>query len=301
MDIVVLAAGLGSRFGGLKQLTPLTPQGEFIIDFSVYDAIKSGFDRIIFLTKREHKEDFEETISKRIRNSKMGKDAEICYAFQDPEPFGFDNPEGRTKPWGTTHAIISCAGAVKSDFAVINSDDYYGAETYPVLYDFLKHGAKDDRGAMVGFLLKNTISENGAVSRGVCKVDGGILRAIDEHTGIERGGDGVITGTSSGGVTHPLDDETVVSMNCWALPKTVIGEFSKQFPVWFRQIKNPLKDEMFLPNSVGGLIETGKLTVEALSSPSVWFGVTYRSDAPSVERYLAEMKEKGVYPENLWA
>ncbi len=300
MDIIVLAAGLGSRFGGLKQLTPVTPEGEFIIDFSVYDAIKSGFDRIIFLIKREHERDFEETISRRIRGSRMGKEAEICYAYQDPEPFGAENPEGRTKPWGTTHAIISCAGALKSDFAVINSDDYYGAETYPVLAGFLRSGAAPDRGAMVGFLLKNTVSENGTVSRGVCRVEGGKLTSIDEHTGIGRGDDGVIRGVSSSGVTEALADDTVVSMNCWALPRGITEDFSKMFPEWFKTIKNPLKDEMFLPNSVGELIKGGRLTVDVLNSPSVWFGVTYRSDAPSVEKYLAAMKEKGVYPERVW-
>ena len=301
MDLIVLAAGLGSRFGGLKQLTPVTPEGEFIIDFSVYDAIKSGFDRIIFLIKREHEADFEETISKRIRNSRLGREAEICYAYQGPEPFGGKNPDGRTKPWGTTHAVISCKDAVRGDFAVINSDDYYGVETYKVLSGFMKGGLSQDRAAMVGFLLKNTVSENGTVSRGVCRVEDGRLTSIDEHTGIARGEDGVIRGTSSAGETHPLDENTVVSMNCWALPKEIIGEFSRMFPVWFKGIKNPLKDEMFLPNSIGELITGKKLTVDVLKTPSVWFGVTYRTDAPAVEKYLAAMKEKGVYPESIWA
>ena len=300
MDVIVLAAGLGSRFGGLKQLTPVTPQGEFIIDFSVFDAIRSGFDRIIFLIKREHEADFEETVSKRIRNSRIGKNAEICYAYQDPEPFGAKNPEGRTKPWGTTHAIISCRDAVKGDFAVINSDDYYGRETYSVLADYMKGGLSSDRGAMVGFLLKNTVSENGAVSRGVCGVKNGVLATIDEHVGIERGADGIIRGKSSSGEIRALADDTVVSMNCWALPKDVIGEFAEDFPKWFANIKDPLKDEIFLPNSVGELVEKGRLSVDVLRSPSVWFGVTYRSDAPAVERYLADMKARGLYPESIW-
>ena len=300
MDLLVLAAGLGSRFGGLKQLTPVTPEGEFIIDFSVYDAIRSGFDRVIFLIKREHEALFEETVSKRIRNSGMGKEAEICYAYQEPEPFGAKNPEGRTKPWGTTHAVISAKSALKSDFAVVNSDDYYGMETFSVLSGFMKGGVPCDRAAMIGFSLKNTLSENGAVSRGVCLVCDGMLAAIDEHTGIERGADGVIRSVSSDGETHTLAEDTVVSMNCWALPKDVVRDFELIFPEWLKNIKNPLKDEIYLPNSIGELIENGRLSVEVLNTPSVWFGVTYRTDAPAVESRVAKMKADGTYPEKLW-
>ena len=300
MTLVVLAAGMGSRYGGLKQIDPITKNGEFIIDFSVYDAINTGFDKVVFIIKEENLEDFKETIGSRI-SSKI----KVEYAFQTMDKYlpATAIPEGRTKPWGTTHALLCAKDKIDDNFVVINSDDFYGREAFEIISKHLKD-AKDENGianaAMVGYVLGNTLTENGTVSRGVCKIsDDGFLENIVETTKIMP--DGAQAAYLEDEKKYPLSYETIVSMNFWAFTPAIFPLLEKSFSEFIDTIpENPMKSECFLPMSVGESMKCGKSVVKVFSTNAKWYGVTYSEDKEKVVAGLRALIEAGEYPEHLW-
>ena len=301
MTLVILAAGMGSRYGGLKQLDPMTENGEFIIDFSIYDAIKAGFDRVVFIIKKENYELFRETVGARVE-----KHIKVEYAFQDLNdiPAGYKVPEGRVKPWGTTHALLATKDIVKDNFAVINADDFYGRDTYFKLADHLKT-AKDEDGVshscMVGYILKNTLTDYGTVSRGVCTAnENGMLESIVERTKIKKDGD--MAAYLDGEEWVRLPYSTIVSMNCWGFTPGVFEGLEKCFDTFMAtEHPDPLKSECLLPTNVYDMIKADKCDIKVYSSESVWYGVTYREDKEYVKSSIAKLIENGEYPQNLWA
>ncbi len=300
--LVIMAAGMGSRYGGLKQLDPVTDEGEIIMDFSLYDAMMAGFDRAVFVIKEEMAEAFSELIEKRA-----GKYMETAFAYQktDDLPDGYSVPEGRVKPWGTAHAVYSSRAAVDGPFAVINADDYYGPTGFNVIYDHLANCDNDSYDfCMVSYRLKNTITENGHVARGICSVtEDGKLEDIVERTKIMRIDDGSISFTEDDGESWtPLDEETQVSMNFWGFTSRMYEELGAGFPEFLDDAlaDDPLKREYLLPAVTDALIKEGKATVKVLSSQDKWYGVTYKKDKPDVMAALRSMKDKGLYPEKLW-
>lgn len=300
--LVIMAAGMGSRYGGLKQMDPIDPQGHVIIDFSIYDALRAGFQNIVFIIKREMEADFRAIIGDRI-----AKKANVSYVYQDLQnlPDGFSVPEGRVKPWGTGHAILSIADVVDGPFAVINADDYYGPAAYQKIYDYLTTHEDDAlyRYAMVGFLLKNTLSENGHVARGVCQVsDEGYLTDIHERTHIEKREDGAAYTEDDGKTFTSLSGDCTVSMNLWGFTNSILTELKDRFPAFLTQAmeENPLKGEYFLPSVVDSLLKEGKATVQVLTSTDRWYGVTYKADKAVVTAAIQQMKDQGLYPQNLW-
>lgn len=306
--LIVMAAGMGSRYGGLKQMDPVGTNGELIIDFSLYDAWKAGFEKVVFVIKKEMEADFRAIIDRGA-----GRKLQVEYVFQELRdlPAGYGVPEGRVKPWGTGHAVLAARTVTNQPFAVINADDFYGAEAFQNIYDFLK-SAEDDsfrRYCMVGYRIENTLTENGHVARGVCIADeSGYLKDITERTKIQRN-DGVIqyeadAGEPGGGTRwENIPEGTLVSMNLWGFTESMMAELSKRFPVFLDKAleENPMKAEYFLPFVVDELIRGGQATVKVLTSTEKWHGVTYREDKESVMAALAEMKEKGRYPFDLWA
>ncbi len=300
MTLVILAAGMGSRYGGLKQIDPIGPSGEFIIDYSIYDALKAGFDRVVFIIKRENHALFEETVAKRIRGF-----IDVQYAFQDIHdiPKGYTVPEGRTKPWGTAHALLCARDAVGNDnFVVINSDDFYGRDAYMQLASFLKDVKSDDKEhcAMCGYILKNTLSENGHVARGICSVDeNGMLQHITERTKIQRNDGNVQFFEDDMGWTD-VSEDSAVSMNMWAFTPAIFAEIEQRENLFFSNLKNPLKDEFYLPMLVGDAMADGDLDVKVLRTPAKWYGVTYHDDKEIVQSFLLKCVEEGLYPEGLW-
>ena len=299
--LVIMAAGLGSRYGGLKQAEPVGPHGELIIDYSIHDAMKAGFGRVICIIKPENREIFEERIGRRHSEAKI----EYAYQRMTDLPEGYTIPEGRQKPWGTAHAVLCCAGMLKEPFAVINADDYYGPEAFQVMYDYLSTHADDDfyRYCMVSYLLKNTLSENGSVARGVCiKNEDGTLQSVTERTRIEPC-DGGAHYTEDGGESWvDLPGDTPVSMNLWGFGKSFLDEAEQRFAGWLTENLpvNPLKCEYFLPLVVTELIEENKAKIQVLRSTDKWFGVTYREDKPLVVEAIARKTAEGQYPEKLW-
>ncbi len=299
--LVILAAGMGSRYGGLKQIDPVDEQGNKIIDFSIYDAVKAGFKKVIFVIKKENLKDFKSCIGDRIKDN-----TEIEYVFQDISmiPEGFSVPEGRVKPWGTAHAALCAKEAVSSPFAVINSDDFYGREAFVQIYDFLSHTTDDEkyRYAMVGFALKNTLTENGSVSRGVCTVnEAGELIDITERTKIVKRDEGAAY-TENGSDYIPISGDSIVSMNFWGYSESFLKEAELQFMQFLENEvpKNPLKAEFYLPSVVDRLLKEGRAGVKVLKSEDKWFGVTYREDKPVVVDSIRRLKQEGVYPDKLW-
>ena len=296
--LVILAAGMGSRFGGLKQITSVDPFGHSIIDFSLYDAYRAGFRKVAFIIKHEIEEDFKARIGRRIE-----KYMDVSYIYQqlDVLPEGYSVPEGRVKPWGTGHAVMCALGTVDGPFAVLNADDFYGPTAYKALYDFLTSGRPDNEHAMVAYLLRNTVTESGYVARGVCTGVDGYLTDVVERTRIEkRGNDGAFS--EDGGETWtPLDGNTLVSMNCWAFGNSLLGELRDRFPAWLDENvpKNPLKCEYFLPFVVNDLIKEGKAKVQLLNCTETWYGMTYKEDMQTVTDAIAKMREEGTYPEAL--
>lgn len=300
--LVIMAAGMGSRYGGLKQIDPIDDKGHIIIDFSMFDAKKAGFEKVIFIIKKENEEDFKEVVGNR-----MAKYLEVEYAYQDLNnlPEGYALPEGRTKPWGTAHAVLSCINRIDGPFAVINADDYYGQEAFRLIYDYLDTHADDDkyRYAMVGYQLVNTVTDNGHVARGVCEIDEkGRLTAVNERTRIEKRGDDIAYTEDDGQTWVDLSADTIVSMNMWGFTKSILKEIKDGFPAFLEEglKKNPMKCEYFLPAVVSSLLEAGKASVAVLTSADKWYGVTYKEDKPVVEAAIRKFKDDGFYPENIW-
>lgn len=300
--LVIMAAGMGSRYGGLKQIDPVDEQGHIIMDFSLYDAVKAGFEKVIFVIKKENEADFKEVIGQRIAGIMQTE-----YAFQEISdiPEGFTVPEGRQKPWGTGHAVRSCRELVDGPFVVINADDYYGKSAFSQIYDYLtshSDGEKMDY-AMVGYVLENTLTENGHVARGVCTTDAaGHLTGITERTHIERRGEDTAYTEDEGKTWHTIPEGSVVSMNLWGFTESFMKELEKGFvPFLEKNINvNPLKCEYFLPSVVNGLIEEDRAQVTVLKSYDRWYGVTYKEDKQTVMDAIRKMKEDGLYPQKLW-
>ena len=297
MTLLILAAGMGSRYGGLKQLDPITDNGEFIIDFSVYDAVVSGFDKIVFVIKEENLDIFRETIGKRFEDK-----VKVEYAFQklDDLPEGFSVPEGRVKPWGTAQAMLAARHIVKEPFAVINADDFYGRSAYQLLAAHLgKVDTESDiaKFCMVGYVLENTLTENGTVSRGVCSVKDGYLEDVVERTKISRAGNTAIYSDENGDTKIPLD--AIVSMNCWGFTPAIFDKVSEGFAKFLSEDNGDIKREYYLPFAVKEIMERGECTVNVYSSADSWYGVTYREDRDAVVASLAALKDSGVYPRKL--
>ncbi|MBQ6595301.1 MAG: NTP transferase domain-containing protein [Clostridia bacterium] len=296
-SLVIMAAGLGSRFGGNKQIAPVDEQGQGIIDYSVYDALRAGFGRIIFVIKPESEPDFRRAIGDRI-----ARHGEVVYAYQtlDRLPEGCSVPEGRTKPWGTGHATLCASDAVEGAFAAINADDFYGAGGFRAAAGFLMAPDAEARHAMIAYDVENTLSESGAVSRGVCQVENGFLTGIIERTKVvaRPGGAAYL----EDGTETFLPAGTPVSMNLWAFGEGMMDELRDRFSRWLAEDmpKNPLKGEFYLPLVPNALIREGKARFRALRTNEKWFGLTYPADLPSVRESIADMKKRGLYPDRLW-
>ncbi len=296
-ELVIMAAGMGSRYGGLKQIDKVDDNGHIIIDYSIYDAIKAGFRDVTFIIKKEIEKDFREVIDSHLE----GKDINVKYVYQeiDKIPAPFTVPEGRRKPWGTAHALLCCLGTVDAPFAVINADDYYGAHAFEKIYDFLKN-AKDDEKyhfAMVGYRIKNTVTEQGSVSRGICASDeNDMLTEIVERTNISTNGDKIYY--TENGTDTELDPDVLVSMNLWGFTPSYLKECERRFPKFLEENlpKNPEKCEFFLPSVVSELIHEGKADVKVLDNCDKWYGVTYKEDKADVVAAFKRLIEEGVYP-----
>lgn len=297
--LVVMAAGMGSRFGGLKQMTPIDPQGNSIIQYSLYDARLAGFDKVVFIIKHEIEHDFREKVGRGVEPY-----FDVSYVFQELTsclPQGFTVPEGRTKPWGTGHAVLCARGVIDGPFAVINSDDFYGRGAFTAIGGFLTGQHADNAYAMVGYRLHNAMTEHGSVARGVCELRDGYLTGITERTHIEKRGDDAAY-TEDGEHFIPLSGSLPVSMNFWGFKQTMMQELKEHFPAWLDENLpvNPLKCEYFLPFVANALIKEGLGTIRVLPCHETWHGITYKEDMPSVVGSIAAMRKAGIYPEKLW-
>ena len=295
--LVILAAGMGSRFGGLKQITAVDPFGHAIIDFSLYDAYRAGFRKVAFIIKHEIEEDFKAAVGRR-----MEKYFDVHYVYQqlDKLPEGYSVPEGRVKPWGTGHATLCAKDAVDGPFAVINADDFYGPSAYAALYAFLTGEHGENEHAMVAYQLKNTVTEHGTVARGICQVEDGYLSDVVERTKIaKRGEDAAYTEDDETWI--PLSGLSPVSMNFWGFQPSMMEELEKRFPAWLdaNLPVNPEKCEYFLPFVTNALIQAGEGRVRVLNCRETWHGITYREDMDDVVSYIAQLRRDGVYPEKL--
>jgi len=299
--LVIMAAGMGSRYGGLKQIEPVGPKGEIIMEYSIYDAIKAGFSKVVFIIKKEIEDTFREVIGKKIEGF---VDVEYVYQRLENIPQGFSVPEGRTKPWGTGHAVMCAKNAVKTPFAVINADDFYGANTYKLLNNFLSSNQDVEdkyKYCMVGFVIENTLTENGHVARGVCNVDmDGNLIDIHERTKIMKFGDETkYTEDEKNWITIPK--ASIVSMNTWGFNQSIFKELEEGFPTFLEMNKDKiLKAEYFLPSVIDNLIRTGNTDVKVLPTTDKWYGVTYKEDKPIVKKSIGEMVLAKQYPQLLW-
>ena len=304
--LVVMAAGMGSRYGGLKQIDPVGSCGEAILDYSLYDAHEAGFETAVIIIKEAIREDFMSTVGKRLENAPL----EIRYAYQelDKLPAGYTVPEGRTKPWGTSHAVLCAKDVIGgAPFAVINSDDYYGKSAFKVIYDFLSHAADGEKYdyCMVGYELGKTVTDNGSVARGICETDeAGNLTGIQERTKIEKYAGGIHFTEDDGASWTDVPADTTVSMNMWGYTPSFLEEIEARFPAFLDAAisGNSAKAEFFLPVTVAALLAENKAAVKVLHSADKWYGVTYAADKPMVVAALKEMTEKGMYPANgLWS
>ncbi len=300
--LIVMAAGMGSRYGGLKQIDPLGPNGEVILDYSVFDAKRAGFEDVVFIIKHAIEKDFKEIVGKRLE-----KQMKVHYAFQelDDLPEGYAIPEGRVKPWGTSHAIRAAREIVDGPFAVINADDYYGPEAFQKIYDYLSSTRDDEkyRYAMVGYFVKNTVTDAGSVARGVCEYDAeNYLTTVVERTKIEKDGDDARFTEDDGATWTKLSGDTLVSMNFWGFSRSIIDEIDVRFAAFLDKAieNNPLKGEFLLPTTVNELLEADKATVKVLYSKDKWYGVTYKEDRAGVVAALEAKHAEGLYPTPLW-
>ena len=296
--LVVMAAGMGSRFGGLKQMTPVDGEGCFIIDYSLYDAYRAGFRRVAFIIKKELEEAFRQTVGHR-----MERFFEVHYIYQELTrlPEGYAVPEGRQKPWGTAHAVACCRGVVDAPFAAINADDFYGRGAFEAVYRFLKESTDEHAYCMAGYRLRNTLTENGSVARGVCEIEDGMLTGVTERTKIfKKGADAEYT--EDGEHFFPLAGDTIVSMNLWGFSARVLDELWARMGAFLTEAMktNPLKCEYFLPFVVNEQLADKSASVQVLPCEETWYGVTYREDLASVKEAVAKMKAKGIYTEELW-
>ena len=306
--LVIMAAGMGSRFGGgIKQLEPVGPNGEIIMDYSIHDAIEAGFNKVVFIIRKDIKDAFHNAIGKRIEGICNGLNVEFAYAYQelDDLPEGIEKPADRSKPWGTGQAVLVCKDIIKEPFVVINADDYYGRHAFEAIYNYLSEHEDNDkyRYAMVGYLLKNTVTDNGHVARGICTTnEEGELVNITERTRIEKR-DGKIAFTENDGETwENLPEDTLVSMNMWGFTRSILDELKAEFPQFLKKglTENPMKCEYFLPAVVSNLLEADRATAAVLPSEDKWYGVTYKEDKPVVVEAIRNLKKEGLYPENLW-
>ena len=301
--LVVMAAGMGSRYGGLKQIDPVGTQGEAILDFSLFDAYEAGFRRAVIIIKEAIRKDFMEMVGKRLEKCPM----EIRYAFQEMEkiPAGFSVPEGRVKPWGTSHAVLCAKEEIDgAPFAVINSDDYYGKSAFRAIYEYLCTAQDREKAdyCMVGYLLGNTVTEHGSVARGVCVVENGYLADVEERLRIEKYEKGIHYTEDDGASWKDLSFDTIVSMNMWGFTPSFLDKLEEGFPEFLETAVpgNPAKAEYLLPRSVNEMLKKGAASVKMLTSEDKWYGVTYAQDKPMVVAALAELTKQGKYPDGLW-
>lgn len=295
--LVVMAAGMGSRFGGLKQMTPVDAQGNSIIHYSLYDAYTAGFGKVVFIIKEAIAEDFKKV------TAGLERYLEVAYVYQEIEklPAGYTVPEGRAKPWGTGHAVLCAKDEIDGPFAVINADDFYGRGAFTALADFFREGHAANEYAMVGYLLRNAMTDNGYVARGVCEIDNGYLTGVTERTHIEKRGEDAAY-TEDGEHYTPLSGNTVVSMNFWGFTPRILRELEERFPKFLDENlpKNPEKCEFFLPTVANAQIHEGLGSVRVLHTDETWYGVTYREDLPSVQAAIAALRRAGKYPNILF-
>ncbi len=298
--LLVLAAGMGSRYGGLKQMDPMGPSGETVLDYSVFDAIRAGFGKVVFIIREDFAEAFKSTVGARFAGR-----IEVDYAFQklDDLPEGFAVPESRTKPWGTAHAVRAARHVVDGPFAVINADDFYGADAYQSIARWFAGAAESgtmDHYSMVGYPLRNTLSDHGAVNRGVCQTDAaGLLTDVEEVVEISRDADGVVRGTWLDGQRREVPDTCPVSMNFWGFTGSFFGQLEEHFTAFLREKGGELKSECYIPTVVDDFIRRGKADCRVLDTTSSWFGVTYPDDKPHVVASIAKLVEAGEYPSPL--
>ncbi len=296
--LVILAAGMGSRYGGMKQIDGVGNHGEPIIEFSIYDAKEAGFEKVVLIIRKEHEEAFRKALT-----DKISQHMEVAFAYQDMQniPEGIEVPEGREKPWGTTHALLACKGVVNEPFAIINADDFYGKDAYKVIYNYLTTEVSDGNYAMVGYPCINTLTENGTVTRGICeKNENGYLTAITEiqKIALQEGKPVYLDGEE----WKPLEDNTLVSMNFWGFTPKIFDDCEPIFTSYLKKAikENPMKCEHVIPTAIGDLVRDKKCSVKVLASKDKWFGVTYREDKPSVVARIQKMKDDGIYPDQLW-
>ena len=301
--LVIMAAGMGSRYGGLKQMDPITKEGEILLDFSLYDGVRAGFKKVVFIIKKEIEADFRPLVEGR-----SSEYIDVAYGFQEIEelPDGYSVPEGREKPWGTSHAVLVAKDLIDGPFCVINADDYYGPAAFEKAYNYLKNAKDDDiyRYAMVGYEVQNTLTDKGTVTRGVCEVNKeGYLSHITERGKIKWQGEAVVFTEDEGATWENIPIGTTVSMNCWLFTESFLDVLEKGFTGFLKEDlpKNPLKSEWLLPRSVDHLLVEGKATVEVLKSVDQWYGVTYQEDRDMVMNAMEKLKEDGLYPRELWA
>ena len=300
LSLLILAAGMGSRYGSLKQLDQMGPSGETVMDYSVFDALRSGFDRVVFVIRRDFEEEFKNVIGKRYE----GK-VKVEYAFQDINdlPGNFKCPEGRVKPWGTAHAVYAARHLLNEPFAVINADDFYGRDSYTQLANYLSNPPASGkvRGCIASFILSNTLSENGSVSRGICTADAnGLLSKVVENTKIYRRNDGKVVSLMEDGSEVELTGDEPASMNSWGFMPEMVGEIEALFIDFLSKHGDELKSEFYLPGVVDTLINSGKAEIAMRYSKDSWFGVTYKEDRPMVQAALKNLVDAGAYPEKLF-
>jgi len=296
--IAILAAGIGSRYGGFKQMDPIGPCGEFIIDYTVYDALRAGFNKVVFIIRHDIEEPFRQSIGKRV-----ARHVETCYAYQelDDLPIDIKRDPDRTKPWGTVQALLTCTDLIDAPYAILNADDFYGKASYEVLSKYLDRiAAGESNACMVGFQLDHTLSKHGHVTRGLCQPnENGLLQSIVETSNIRCEGDSVFSADADG-TRKALRRDKLASMNMWGFDPALFSAFRDEFIAFLRAEGQELKSELVIPTSVSTLIEKGQVTVKVLSTPSTWFGVTYPDDKPNVVQAVKSLVEAGEYPENLW-